>query len=97
MLTHVRKVNPPLRALAFGNRADSKGDNNAEALRTLAEYADSVESLAVTVGNRVAIPNAHLAGLSAVEMPRPDYKACAELRELWQRLVEVFQRGTEAA
>ena len=95
MLAHVREVNPGLRAFVFINKADSRGENNAEAEAALADHSDSVESLPVRVGNRIALPNAHVLGLSAVELPRPDPKAQGELEGLYRAVITILEKEVE--
>lgn len=91
MIQDVRLINPGLRAACFVNRADSVGSFNEEAELAFAEHADSVESLPIRVGNRKAIATAHLVGLAAIEQPRPDPKAVAELESLYL----VLEKDTE--
>lgn len=83
-LADIRTINPDLRAIAFVNRADAAGSDNAEAEAAFAEHADQLESAPVRVGTRKAIAVAHLAGLAACEAPRPDTKAVAEIDALYK-------------
>jgi chromosome partitioning protein len=80
----IRTINDGLRAVAFVNRADPVGRDNEEAETAFAEHAGSIEAAPVRVGNRKGIALAHLGGLAAVEMPRPDLKAVAELDALFR-------------
>lgn len=82
MVNEIRAVNETLRALALINRADPIGNDNAEAEAAFAEHAGVLETVPFRVGNRKAIAVAHLMGLAAVEMVRPDPKAVAELNAL---------------
>jgi chromosome partitioning protein len=84
MVNLVRSVNGGLRALALVNRADPIGNDNAEAEAAFAEHAEVLERVPVRVGNRKAIAQAHLMGLAAVEMARPDPKAVGELDALYR-------------
>jgi len=84
MVTEIRAVNEPLRALALVNRADPIGNDNEEAETAFAEHAEVLEVAPGRIGNRKAIAQAHLIGLAAVEMPRPDPKAASELDALYQ-------------
>jgi chromosome partitioning protein len=84
MVTEIRAVNESLRALALVNRADPGGNDNAEAEAAFAEHGDVLEAMPVRVGNRKSIAQAHLIGLAAVEMPRPDPKAVSELDALYR-------------
>lgn len=84
MIGEIRAVNETLRALALVNRADSIGNDNAEAEAAFTEHAEALQVVPGRVGNRKAIAQAHLMGLAAVEMARPDLKAVAELEGLYQ-------------
>lgn len=92
MVGEVRAVNEGLRAVALVNRADPIGNDNAEAEAAFAEHAEMLEVAPGRVGNRKAIAQAHLIGLAASEMPRPDPKAAAELEALYRYIF-----STEAA
>jgi len=83
-VSDVRTINDGLRALAFVNRADPIGNDNAEAEAAFAEHAETIEAAPVRVGNRKGIAIAHLLGLAAVEAQRPDAKAVAELDALFR-------------
>ena len=79
----IRTINNDLRAVAFVNRADPIGDDNAEAEAAFAEHAEIIEAAPIRVGNRKSIAVAHLMGLAAVEARRPDAKAITELDALF--------------
>lgn len=84
LISEIRAVNESLRALALINRADPIGSDNAEAEAAFAEHAEVLQVVPGRVGNRKAIAQAHLIGLAAVEMTRPDPKAIAELDALYR-------------
>src|SRR4051812_35481362 len=84
MVNEIRAVNEALRAVALVNRADPIGNDNAEAEAAFVEHAQSLEVAPGRVGNRKAIAQAHLIGLAAVEMARPDPKAATELDALYR-------------
>ncbi|MBP0447797.1 AAA family ATPase [Roseomonas sp. SSH11] len=83
-VSDVRTINEGLRAVAFVNRADPIGSDNAEAEAAFAEHAEVIEAAPIRVGNRKGIAVAHLAGLAACEAQRPDAKAVAELDALYR-------------
>jgi chromosome partitioning protein len=87
-VAEVRTINEALRAVAFVNRADPNGDDNAEAEAAFAEHAEVIEAVPIRVGNRKGIAVAHLMGLAAVEAKRPDAKAVAELDALFRYSVD---------
>jgi chromosome partitioning protein len=80
----IRTINNDLRAVAFINRADPVGDDNAEAEAAFAKHAEVIEAAPIRIGNRKGIAVAHLIGLAAVEAKRPDTKAVAELDALFR-------------
>jgi chromosome partitioning protein len=84
MVTEIRAVNEPLRAIGLINRADPTGNDNAEAEAAFAEHSGMLEVAPVRVGNRKGIAAAHLMGLAAVETARPDPKAVSELDALYR-------------
>lgn len=92
MVSEIRAVNENLRALALVNRADPIGNDNAEAEAAFSEHAEILQPVPARVGNRKSIAQAHLVGLAAVEMPRPDPKAVGELNTLYR-----YVFGTEPA
>lgn len=86
MVAEIRAVNEGLRAVALVNRADPIGNDNAEAEAAFAEHQGVLEVAPGRVGNRKAIAQAHLMGLAAFEMAKPDPKAEAELKTLYRYL-----------
>jgi len=84
MVNEIRVVNENLRALALVNRADPIGNDNAEAEAAFAEHAEVLQVVPGRIGNRKGIAQAHLLGLAAVEMARPDAKAVSELDALYR-------------
>jgi chromosome partitioning protein len=89
-VAEVRTINAGLRAVAFVNRADPIGDDNAEAEAAFAEHAEVIEAVPIRVGNRKGIAVAHLMGLAAVESKRPDVKAVAELDALFKCILDTL-------
>lgn len=87
-VSEVRTINEGLRAVAFVNRADPIGSDNAEAEAAFAEHAEVIEAAPIRVGNRKGIAVAHLMGLAAVEAQRPDAKAVAELDALFRHSLD---------
>jgi chromosome partitioning protein len=87
-VSDVRTINEGLRAVAFVNRADPIGSDNAEAEAAFAEHAEVIEAAPTRVGNRKGIAVAHLMGLAACEAQRPDGKAVAELDALYRHLFD---------
>jgi len=84
LVGEIRAVNEGLRAVALINRADPIGNDNAEAEAAFAEHAEALEVAPCRIGNRMGIAQAHLMGLAATEMVKPDQKAVAELDALFR-------------
>jgi chromosome partitioning protein len=84
LVGEIRAVNEGLRAVALVNRADPIGNDNAEAEAAFAEHAEALEVAPCRIGNRKGIAQAHLMGLAATEMVKPDQKAVAELDALFR-------------
>lgn len=83
-VSDVRSINEGLRAIAFVNRADPIGSDNAEAEAAFAEHGEVIEAAPLRIGNRKGIATSHLMGLGACEAQRPDAKAVAELDALYR-------------
>lgn len=81
LVEEVRAVNQRLQAATFLNRADARGQDNAEAAVLLRE-AKTLRYLDCPIGSRKAFGNAAAAGLAVVEMRRADEQAAAEITAL---------------
>jgi chromosome partitioning protein len=88
LLDEVRTVNPELRALAFLNRADPQGKDNADAETIIRETA-GIELIEPRFGDRKAFPSAHVQGLAVFEAKPRDVKASAELDQLYRYLFDI--------
>lgn len=84
----MRTINPTLKAIAYINRADPRGKDNAEAADAIRE--SGLEYLDATVGNRKAISNALAQGLSVSELKPRDTRAAGEIEYLCD---EVLRRA----
>lgn len=89
-VSDIRTINEGLRAVAFVNKADPIGSDNAEAEAAFAEHAEVIEAAPLRVGTRKGIAVAHLMGLAACEAQRPDSKAVAELNALYQYAISAM-------
>lgn len=85
LVAEARLINPEMRAVAMVSCADAQGDDNREAGQAMADNPE-IGLLDVMIGRRKAFPNAAAGGLSVLEMPSPDRKACNELKVLADRL-----------
>jgi chromosome partitioning protein len=90
LLDEMRLVNPTLRAYAFLNRTDPRGQDNREAAAVLQD-TPALQFLDTPLGARKAFSNAAAQGLAVTELTPPDRKACQEIRTLCRAL---FARTT---
>jgi chromosome partitioning protein len=88
LVEEARAVNPELRALAFLNRADPQGKDNAEAAELLASKP-ALQFIEASIGNRKAFSNAAAQGLAAVELRPHDAKAVEEIGRLFRYLFDI--------
>jgi len=83
IINEMRTANPNLQAYAFINQADSKGQDNEEALSILQE-CNEFKCLNVTIGNRKTFGNSSSDGLGVNEIKNPDKKAVEEIKSLYE-------------
>jgi chromosome partitioning protein len=82
LITEVRPVNPKLRVMCFINRADPRGQDNAETAELLRE-TKGCEFIAASLGSRKSFANASARGLAVVELKPADPKAIEEIEGLY--------------
>ncbi|NEU14876.1 AAA family ATPase [Methylobacterium sp. BTF04] len=87
LVEETRAVNPDLRALAFINRAEARGGENAEAAE-LIRSKPGLEFLTTSLGARKAFAHAAAAGLSVTELRQQDPKASEEVGALFRHLFD---------
>lgn len=87
LVEEARVVNPNLRALAFINRADARGGENAEAAE-LIRTKPGLEFVPTSLGTRKAFAHAAAAGLSVTELRPQDPKASEEVSALFGNLFD---------
>lgn len=87
LIAEARGFNDALRAVAIINCADpnGQGQDNRDAAEVLADNPE-IRFLATAITRRKAFPNAAAQGLSVLEVPHPDSKACQELKVLADHL-----------
>jgi len=88
IVEEVRTVNPELKAYAFLNRADPRGQDNVDAAEVIQE-SEALEFIDTPVGQRKAFANAAAQGLAVTELKPQDPKATAEIMTLFQRVFNV--------
>ncbi len=87
LVDEMRLANPPLRAYAFLNRTDARGQDNREATDVLTD-TPALQFLDTPLGARKAFSNAAAQGLAVTELKPPDPKASAEILTLFRYLFE---------
>jgi chromosome partitioning protein len=92
LVDEMRLANPALRAYAFLNRTDPRGQDNLEAAEVLQD-TPALHFLDTPLGARKAFSNAAAQGLAVTELKPPDGKASAEILTLFRYL---FDRNTTA-
>lgn len=90
IVEEARAVNPELRALAFINRAEARGAENAEAAE-LIRSKPGLEFLATSLGTRKAFAHAAAAGLAVTELRPQDTKASDEIGALYGHLFDILR------
>ena len=91
-MDEMRLANPALRAYAFLNRTDPRGQDNLEAAEVLQD-TPALHFPGYPLGARKAFSNAAAQGLAVTELKPPDSKASAEILTLFRYL---FDRNTIA-
>jgi chromosome partitioning protein len=81
-------ANPELKAYAFINRADPRGQDNIDAAEVIRE-STVLEFIDMPLGSRKAFSNAAAQGLAVTELKPQDLKATAEMVALFQRVFNV--------
>jgi chromosome partitioning protein len=91
LIAEVRPVNHKLRALCFINRADPRGQDNAETGELLSE-TKGLEFIQVSLGSRKSFANASARGLAVVELKPGDPKAIEEIEALYNYVFRPTKR-----
>jgi chromosome partitioning protein len=82
VVSEMKQANPDLKVFSFINQADAKGSDNEGSLSIL-EECEEIQCIPITVGCRKAFANAASDGLSVIELPSRDKKACQEMINLY--------------
>lgn len=83
LVGEMKTVNPELKAFAFINRADPRGQDNTEAAEVIKE-TEEITFINTPLGSRKAFSNAASAGLGVVEIKPQDEKATEEVKVLYK-------------
>ncbi len=87
LIEEIRTVNDALESVAFINRADARGQDNADAGDVLKECS-TLRFLECALGNRKAFSNAATSGLGVTELKPYEEKASEEVRHLYGHVFE---------
>jgi len=87
LVDEMRLANPALRAYAFLNRTDPRGQDNREAAEVLQE-TPALHFLDTPIGARKAFSNAAAQGLAVTELTPQDRKATTEMVTLFRALFD---------
>jgi chromosome partitioning protein len=82
LVAEMRTANPKLRAACFINRADARGQDNAETAEVLRE-TKGIKFIPHSLGARKSFANAAAAGLAVTELKPLDAKAVEEMEALY--------------
>lgn len=85
MISEIQSVNPNLQCYALINQADSRGNDNEEAIEVLKECPD-LKCLPCSIGHRKAFGNASAEGLGISELKVQDKKAFQEINDLYNHI-----------
>lgn len=88
LVAEMRAANPELKAYAFINRADPRGQDNDEAAEVLKE-TEALTFLNMPLGSRKAYSNAAAQGLAVTEIKPQDAKATEEMLILFRYIFDV--------
>jgi len=88
LVAEMRAANPELAAYAFINRADPRGQDNAEAEEVIRD-TEGLVLIDTPIGARKAFGNAAAHGLGVAELKPQDLKATAEFMVLYRHLYDI--------
>ena len=95
LVAEMRAANPELAAYAFINRADPRGQDNAEAEEVIRDTQE-LTLIETPIGARKAFGNAAAQGLSVIELKPQDAKATDEVMMLYRHLFDVTETSRAA-
>lgn len=87
LINEIKSINPNLKCYVVINQADTRGVDNEEALKILAEL-ESVKCLSGCLRNRKSFSNAAAMGLGVIELAPGDDKATKEIYEIYKAIYE---------
>lgn len=90
LVAEMRAANPELAAYAFIDRADPRGQDNAEAEEVIRDTQE-LTLIQTPIGARKAFGNAAAQGLSVIELKPQDAKATDEVMMLYRHLFDITE------
>lgn len=88
LVSEMQPANPRLKAYAFLNRADARGQDNDEAMSFLRENA-ALTFIDTPIGSRKAFANAAAQGMGVAEVRPADPKAVDEMQILYRYIYDI--------
>jgi len=88
LVAEMRTANPALKAYAFINRADPRGQDNEDAAEVIRE-TEALEFIETPLGSRKAFSNAASQGLAVTEIKPQDTKASDEMMILFRYVFDI--------
>jgi chromosome partitioning protein len=95
LVGEMQPANPRLKAYTFLNRADSRGQDNEDAMGLLRE-SEGLSFLDAPLGTRKAFSNAASQGLAVTELKPCDPKATEEFMILYRYIFDISEISREA-
>lgn len=92
LVSEMQPANSKLKAYAFLNRADARGQDNDEAMSFLRE-SSALTFIETPLGSRKAFSNAAAQGLAVTELRPPDAKALDEIQILYRYIFDIQQKS----
>ena len=90
LVSEMRAANPALRAYAFLNRTDPRGQDNDDAAEVIRE-SESLSFLDAPLGTRKAFGNAAAQGCAVTELRPQDPKAAEEMAILYRYVFDILE------
>ena len=88
LVEEMQPANPKLKAYTFLNRADSRGQDNDDAMAVLKD-SPALVFIDVALGTRKAFSNAAANGVAVTELKPPDQKAIDEMMMLYRYIFDI--------
>jgi chromosome partitioning protein len=90
MISEIKAVNPRLSCIAIINQADSRGNDNHDAMEVIQECTDLI-CPTFSIGHRKIFSNAAADGMGVVEMKGADPKTLSEINDLYEHVFSLHK------